>query len=244
MYAVKTSLTERLVIHSNSFHKVVDYDPATDKMVHLDFTGNDKELGETAQDNIEELTRYVQKKLRDANAKYGIGGYNEKRILYNKSNLFTPPPVVNNGKQILTEPRNIHLGIDIWGDEGTKVYAPLGGMIHSFAFNNNPGDYGATIVLLHQVDGCPFYTIYGHLSVKDIEQVKEGTYISRGQVLGHFGNPEENGGWPPHLHFQVIKDMGINRGDYPGVCKKSERAMFLENCPDPDLLLNMMKYVK
>ena len=114
---------------------------------------------------------------------------------------------------------------------------------HSFAFNNHPGDYGPTIVLLHQLEGRPFSTIYGHLSVKDIEGLKEGTYITRGQVIGHFGNVEENGGWPPHLHFQVIKDMRRYKGDYPGVCKISERAMYLENCPDPDLVLNMMRYV-
>ena len=243
MYAVKTSLNELLVAHSGSFHKVVDYNPAAEKLVHLDFTANNKALEEINQDNIEVFTSYVLGKLENAKAKFGIGGYDEQRILYKRSTLFTPTPVFNNGKEYITEPRNIHLGIDIWGDEGTKVYAPLGGMIHSFAFNNNPGDYGPTIVLLHQLEGRPFYTIYGHLSVKDVEGLKEGTYISRGQVIGHFGNVEENGDWPPHLHFQVIKDMRMYKGDYPGVCKLSERVTYLENCPDPDLVLNMMKYV-
>jgi murein DD-endopeptidase MepM/ murein hydrolase activator NlpD len=243
MYAVKTSFTELLVTHSGGFHKVVDYNPAADKLVHLDFTANNQALEEINRDNIEVFTGYIRRKLDDAKAKFGIGGYDEQRILYKSSTLFTPPPVFNNGKENITEPRNIHLGIDIWGDEGTKVYAPLGGMIHSFAFNNHPGDYGPTIVLLHQLEGRPFYTIYGHLSVKDIEGLKEGAYISRGEVIGHFGNVEENGGWPPHLHFQVIKDMRMYKGDYPGVCKISERAMYLENCPDPDLVLNMMKYV-
>ncbi|HRI22544.1 MAG TPA: peptidase M23, partial [Panacibacter sp.] len=71
---------------------------------------------------------------------------------------------------------------------------------------------------------------------------KEGKYINRGEVFGHFGLPAENGQWPPHLHFQVIIELEWKRGDYPGVCKKSEREKYLGNCPNPDLILNMMQY--
>ena len=66
--------------------------------------------------------------------------------------------------------------------------------------------------------------------------------MRKGDVIGEFGIPMENGQWPPHLHFQVIKDMGEGKGDYPGVCKLSEREKYLENCPDPDLILGMMGY--
>jgi hypothetical protein len=37
--------------------------------------------------------------------------------------------------------------------------------------------------------------------------------------------------------------MGIKEGDYPGVCKYSEREKYLENCPDPDLILQMNRYI-
>ncbi len=139
--------------------------------------------------------------------------------------------------------RSLHLGVDIWGEQGTKVYAPLGGMVHSFAFNNNFGDYGATLILLHQLDTVTFYTLYGHLSLDDIAKVTEFQYIVRGHEIGHFGKPEENGHWPPHLHFQIIKDIRTYKGDYRGVCKYSERKKYLANCPDPDLILGMMQYV-
>ncbi|MFI5187661.1 MAG: hypothetical protein ACHQF0_13100 [Chitinophagales bacterium] len=66
--------------------------------------------------------------------------------------------------------------------------------------------------------------------------------IKKGDVIGEFGIPSENGHWPPHLHFQIIIDMGEWKGDYPGVCKFSERKKYLENCPDPDGILQMMKY--
>jgi murein DD-endopeptidase MepM/ murein hydrolase activator NlpD len=119
------------------------------------------------------------------------------------------------------EPRSIHLGVDIWGPAGTPVFAPIGGVVYGFAFNDKFGDYGATIILQHQVDATTFYTLYGHLSLRDLGPLREGLFINRGQKFAHFGAREENGHWPPHLHFQVIYDIGLNVNDYPGVCKQS-----------------------
>jgi hypothetical protein len=33
------------------------------------------------------------------------------------------------------------------------------------------------------------------------------------------------------------------KGDYPGVCKFSEREKWLQNSPDPDLILQFNKYI-
>jgi peptidoglycan LD-endopeptidase LytH len=141
------------------------------------------------------------------------------------------------------EPRRLHLGIDIWGAAGTKVMAPLDGVVHSFAFNNNDSDYGATLVLTHNLAGNGFHTLYGHLSLNSLKNLHEGKNILRGEVIGEFGMRFENGNWPPHLHFQLIRDMQGWKGDYPGVCKYSQRRQWLENCPDPDLLLQMNRYI-
>jgi len=84
--------------------------------------------------------------------------------------------------------------------------------------------------------------LYGHVSLKDISLLTEGSYVSIGQEIAHFGLANENGQWPPHLHFQVIADMEFKKGDYPGVCKYSEWQKYLHNCPDPDLILQMMQY--
>lgn len=166
-------------------------------------------------------------------ADFLLGGYDEIRSMYQRSELF-------DGEQ---EPRRLHLGTDIWGPAGTAVFAFMGGMVHSTGYNDRLGDYGATMILLHQLEGIPFYTLYGHISLKDISQVAAGQYISRGQVIAHFGIPEENGHWPPHLHFQVINDIGLREGDYPGVCRLSERMQWLENCPDPDLILQLNQFL-
>ncbi|RYZ20525.1 MAG: peptidase M23, partial [Sphingobacteriales bacterium] len=120
---------------------------------------------------------------------------------------------------------------------------PIGGMVHSFAFNDQFGDYGATLVLLHQLDGLPFYSLYGHISLRDIDHLTQGQYMVRGEEIAHFGEAHENGHWPPHLHFQLIWDMGLYAGDYPGVCRFSEREQWLSNSPDPDTILQLNRYL-
>jgi hypothetical protein len=52
--------------------------------------------------------------------------------------------------------------------------SPMNGLVHSFAFNNRLGDYGATIILVHQLIGKSFYTLYGHLSLNSIKNISEG----------------------------------------------------------------------
>lgn len=217
-----------------TFHPVVPFDPEKDKLLLMDFTERNTALTAPVLNDTILFSRYIDQSLAAVKARYGIGGYNEHRTVYSRSTHFN----AEDGG----EPRRLHLGIDIWGPAGTPVFAPLGGMVHSFAFNNRFGDYGATIILLHQLEGMPFYTLYGHVSLSDISVLSEGSYINRGQEFAHFGPAAENGHWPPHLHLQVIEDIALNQGDYPGVCRFSERQSYLQNCPDPDLLLCMMRY--
>jgi peptidoglycan LD-endopeptidase LytH len=222
-----TRLHQTLLHHQASFHPVVEFNTSTDRLLIMDFTSANTELTDDIILHTKHFAWYINKKLDGF--RYGIGGYNEERILYKRSQHFS-------GK----EPRTIHLGTDIWAAAGTPVYVPLGGVVHSFAFNNNFGDYGATIILQHQLDSISFYTLYGHVSLKDLSGLQQGRYINRGEVIAHFGEPAENGDWPPHLHFQVIEDIELKEGDYPGVCSKGDREKYLQNCPDPDCIVNMM----
>ncbi|WP_276485353.1 peptidoglycan DD-metalloendopeptidase family protein [Paraflavitalea pollutisoli] len=219
-----------------TFKPVVDFDPVQDQLLHLDFTERNKGLTADIIDDTNRFAAYIDHQVKAAGCRYGIGGYDENRTVYSRSSHFSGQP----GE----EPRRLHLGIDVWAPAGTPVYAFMGGMVHSYAFNDLFGDYGATLVLLHQLDGIPFYTLYGHVSLADIQKVQAGQYVSVGQEIAHFGEPAENGHWPPHLHFQIILDMELKEGDYPGVCKYSERDKYLANCPDPDLILQMMRYAK
>jgi len=214
--------------HARSFHPVVKY-ANTDKLLQLDFTEKNTILTPGIYSNLQLFSNYIEALLQKNNCRYGIGGYNELRSIYAASAHF-------NGAG---EPRRLHLGVDIWGEAGTPVFAFMGGRVHSAAYNNNKGDYGATLILQHQLEGVSFHTLYGHISLADIEGLSAAHYVTRGQEIAHFGVPAENGHWPPHLHFQVITDMQLKQGDYPGVCRFSEREKYLENCPDPDLILQM-----
>jgi murein DD-endopeptidase MepM/ murein hydrolase activator NlpD len=225
------------VLQKNSalYHPVVPFLPGEDRVVRMDLSASNPSLSEEVFSDTGRFSAWVDDLLHTQGARYAIGGYGELRSMYSRSDVF-------NGLATGDEPRRFHIGMDIWGDAGTPVFCPLGGMIHSFAMNGRDGDYGATIVLLHQLDGLAFYTLYGHLSAADLA-ITEGAYVNRGQVIGHFGKPAENGNWPPHLHLQIIRDMEMREGDYPGVCRYAERHEYLFNCPDPDLLIGMNKYL-
>lgn len=228
------NLEQLLKKHANEFHAVVPFEKE-DKLLLLDFSEKNIELNSEILENTNLFIKYINSKLEVNGAKYGIGGYGEHRTIYSVSRVFDSP----DGK----EGRRLHLGIDIWGKPYTKVMAPLDGIVHSFAFNNAFGDYGATIILTHNLQGQTFHTLYGHLSLNSIKNIQGGDRIKKGDVFAEFGIPFENGQWPPHLHFQLIIDMQGMKGDYAGVCKISEREKYLANCPDPDLILQMMKYV-
>jgi peptidoglycan LD-endopeptidase LytH len=230
---MSNKLIELLQKNKSHFYPVVDFTPQVDKLYPFNFTEFDDNLTKEVITNTENFDFFISQTLTNNQAKFGIGGYAENRVLYQRSPHFDG----------LKEARSIHLGIDIWGAEGTKVYVPIGGIVHSFAYNNNYGDYGATIILQHQIETTVFHTLYGHLSLADISNLQEGKFISRGQHLAHFGSSSENGNWPPHLHFQIIDDMEFKKGDYPGVCEASKKAHYLNNCCNPDLILNMMQYV-
>ena len=182
-------------------------------------------------DHFQEPMRFdaaVSAYLAEAGADFAFGGYGELREMYAASTVFDGAGA--------GEPRRLHLGIDIWGAAGTPVYAPLEGRVHSQGFLPAAGDYGGVVILRHDWEGEVFHTLYGHLSEADI-RFREGDLVAAGARIGHFGQRHENGCWPPHLHLQMVRDMGGMRGDYPGVCRSSEQASYLENCPDPGPLL-------
>lgn len=218
-----------------SFHCIVPFNPVNDKLILFDLTATNKELQPEILSDTNQFMKWVNSNLEKNMARYAIGGYAEHRTVYSTSKVFD-----GNEQE---EPRRLHLGTDIWGKPGTPVIAPLEGIVHSFAFNNRFGDYGATIILSHNLQGFSFFTLYGHLSLNSIKNIREGQKITAGEIFAEFGIPAENGQWPPHLHFQIILDIGNWQGDYPGVCKFSEKEKWLANSPDPDIILQMNQYL-
>jgi murein DD-endopeptidase MepM/ murein hydrolase activator NlpD len=195
----------------------------------LDFTSSNRGLKAVNLANTAEFDRYVFNQLSEKNRKYGIGGYLENRAIYSRSEVFATDQA---------DFRNIHLGVDIWTEAGARVYVPFVGKVHSFQDNVGFGNYGPTIILEHVMDGKPVFSLYGHLFRSDLENLQVGKVYQQGELLCHVGPFPENGDWPPHLHFQLMWDLGGNRGDYPGVACEKDLNFYRENCPDPNRILS------
>lgn len=210
--------------------KVIDDSISYTEYIPLDLSVSNIELSKLAIDDATIFEEFIEEKLLKNKAKVAFGGYNEERNLYKRSTVF-------NDNQ--TEERNIHIGLDLWIKAGTPVLAALDGTIHSFNYNNNFGDYGPTILLKHSIKDQSFYTLYGHLSLESIANIEVGSFFTKGQQLATLGDASVNGNYAPHLHFQIIKDIATNIGDYPGVCSKKDLNYYLENCPNPNLLLKI-----
>lgn len=206
---------------------VVDFDPQQDVLLPLDFTANNTSLDEETLADTDTFTSWVEDRLQRAGARYGIGGYNEHRTIYSRSTHFSE----------VEEPRRLHLGTDIWGAAGTPVYTFYDGKVHSFAFNDRFGDYGATLIMEYELQGLTLFVLYGHLSLDSLNGLVPGAFYAAGTQIARFGTKTENGYWPPHLHFQLLFDLEGWVGDYPGVCQYTKREGFLMNCPDPAHIL-------
>lgn len=197
----------------------------------IDLSISNTDFGSIDSSCSDSFSTYINQYLQQANKEIAFGGYLEHRQIYQRSKHFEGFST--------NSPRNIHLGIDLWYHANSTVMAAFDGTIHSFKNNNALGDYGPTIILEHRLSGIQFFTLYGHLSLESIQNLVIGSRIKSGDCIGFLGDHEVNGDYPPHLHFQIIKDIQGHFGDYPGVCSRSELEFYKTNCPDPNLILKL-----
>lgn len=164
-------------------------------------------------------------------ADYGLGPYCEKRSVYTAAQF---------ADAASPERRMVHLGIDIFAPAGAPVHTPLPGRVHSVVYNADPLDYGHTLILEHEGGGTRFWTLYGHLGASLPGLCQPGQAIEAGQVIAHLGDWPENGGWAPHLHFQIMSDLLEQRdGNFFGVGHESFLDVWQQICPDPNLILRL-----
>jgi len=154
---------------------------------------------------------------------FSIGKYDELR-----------PGMYNT--EIFHGERFLHVGIDIGAPVGTPCMAFMDGEISHFGYNPEPGDYGNVLITKHHLDGVDLWALYGHLSSESIENKTVGQKIVAGEVISWFGGEHENGGWEPHLHFQLSL-VEPETHDLPGVVAPKDRREALRCYPDPRLVL-------
>ena len=150
---------------------------------------------------------------------FSIGKYDEVR-----------PKLYNT--EIFGGERSLHIGIDIGGPVGTPCMAFMDGEISHFGYNPAAGDYGNVVITKHWISGTKVWALYGHLDAASIEDKKIGQRVVAGEVIAWFGSYEENGGWEPHLHFQLSL-IEPETHDMPGVVAPGDRDQALKDYPDP-----------
>ncbi|MEP7320648.1 MAG: aminotransferase class III-fold pyridoxal phosphate-dependent enzyme [Saprospiraceae bacterium] len=196
----------------------------------IDLSVGSEELGHFSNFTDERLlNKNVEKLFSESEYSVIIGSYNEIRPIYTTDSFKKEK---NDGPSW----RTVHIGQDFFAPFGTEIYAPCAGKIISLKNNIGSRDYGPTIIMQHKDQDLEWYSLYGHLSETSFDLIKEGDSIAQGQQIGFIGNQSENGGWPPHVHFQIILDLLNYTGDFPGVADFKDLNVWLNLCPDPFLI--------
>ncbi|MEO1625869.1 MAG: aminotransferase class III-fold pyridoxal phosphate-dependent enzyme [Bacteroidota bacterium] len=217
-------------VQTTSFHPVIQLEGK--RLSFLDLSVGSLDLGHN--ENFEDsrtFERHIDQLLAQQQADVGIGGYGEIRPVYTTDAYLVR---TDQGPRW----RTVHLGIDLWVEAGTPVYAPLAGQVKSVVDNAGERNYGPTLILEHETDqGLTFYSLYGHLAHEFPDGIAAGELVEAGQPIARVGAAPGNGNWPPHLHFQLMLDLLGEEGDFPGVAFPESAAIWKSICPDPAPLL-------
>ena len=216
-----------------SFHSLLGEPLNPENTVVLDLSIGSSLSAKMEGVSLEKQVEIMDSYLRENNAEIGVGKYAEARSFYSAKEFL-------NNSIDGEEKRTIHLGIDVFAPSGTSIYTPIDGVVHKLQDNQTELDYGPTVILRHKItDGPEFYTLYGHLGRECLKQLEIGQVIKGGMQLTKIGNSNENGGWLPHVHFQLILDLFDYEGNYPGVALPSGEKFWNSICPDPGLMLSL-----
>jgi murein DD-endopeptidase MepM/ murein hydrolase activator NlpD len=106
----------------------------------------------------------------------------------------------------------MHHGIDYVNRVGTPIKSVADGVV---IYKGWLGGYGKTVKVKHK-NG--YMTIYGHL--KGYGNIRKGSYITQGKVIGYLGNTGMSTG--AHLHFGVSR---YNKWINPNKIKTSSKVV-------------------
>lgn len=211
--------------HRDSFHPVLSKNKPT--YVVMDFSVASLEFAPDALSIPGLADQLIWDKV---GPHVGIGRWNEPRLVYTGDQYAT----------VSGERRTIHIGVDLFRPALSPVYAPLDAVVYSCCAHHEEFDYGGCVLLEHRPpDGPVFWTLYGHLSHNSAMALQPGQFIAAGEAFAELGAFEENGGWVPHLHFQIVSDLLGLRDTYPGVAAPDVRDVWLSLSPSPAMLLGL-----
>ncbi|MEO1108874.1 MAG: aminotransferase class III-fold pyridoxal phosphate-dependent enzyme [Pseudomonadota bacterium] len=162
-----------------------------------------------------------------------LGYYNEPRLIYAE-------PGFRKGPWKASDRRTVHLAVDVFAPAGTALHAPMSGRVEVAENRDAHLDYGGVVILRHETpEGDPFYTLYGHLDPEVCERLQPGDPVAQGAAFAQLGDATQNGGWAPHVHFQLALTTDGMESDWPGVGDPDEMFLWHKLCPNPASLLNL-----
>ncbi|MDA7965509.1 aminotransferase class III-fold pyridoxal phosphate-dependent enzyme [Ruegeria sp.] len=162
-----------------------------------------------------------------------LGYYNEPRLIYAE-------PGFRKGPWKASDRRTVHLAVDVFAPAGSVLHAPLSGRVEVVENRDAHLDYGGVVILHHETpEGDAFYTLYGHLDPEVCDRLKPGDPVAQGAAFARLGDANQNGGWAPHVHFQLALTTDGMGADWPGVADPDELGLWNALCPNPAALLNL-----
>lgn len=169
----------------------------------------------------------------DNQGRIWLGYYHEPRLVYTDL-------AFRKGPYKASDRRTVHLAVDAFAPAGTPMFAPLRGEVFAAEYRDGHLDYGGVVILRHETpEGDPFFTLYGHLDPEFLDRLKPGDVVEKGEEFCRLGDPSMNGGWAPHVHFQLALTTEGIEVDWPGVGDPDEMYMWRAVCPNPAALLNL-----
>ena len=225
---------EWLGANTERFAPVLGLDVRTAPTLVLDLgVGSALVHGDPRENEEPPFSARIEAEMRAAGVRVAVGQYDEPRLVY-------ATPAFAEGDGTTNEHRTVHIGLDLFAAAGTTVHAPIDGVVAVVENHAIPLDYGGTVLLKHETgDGTPFWTLCGHLSPASTEGLRVGDRVAAGQRIATLGTAAENGGWPPHLHLQVITDLLDERKNFPGVGTPTHRDVWRSVSPDPNLIVGI-----
>lgn len=170
--------------------------------------------------------KFNDRVLKHLGKRYLIGRYLEDRgdMLY--------------GTNAKHQGRMIHMGVDLFCTDLEPVYSPADGEIIGIEFEDGAKAFGHSVTIKHETDGHIWYSFFGHLGSKFPKDIAAGrqVLVERGELIGHIGDHNENGGWSRHLHYQLCTRRPTV---LVGYVSRQDVALATIKYPNPYAVLNL-----
>ncbi|UTW07971.1 phosphotransferase [Pseudomonas benzenivorans] len=217
--------------NAHDFAAVLRPEVATPRVRVFDFSADGADTGAIEGLDCAGMQGYIDVQIAAAGADFGVGRYGERRVLYSSAAY---------AGATAQQRRDTHLGIDLFAPAGEAVHAPFAGVVACVHDDAQDEGFGPTLLLEHRSDcDVRFWTLYGHLSRASCAKLRVGQALARGEAFARLGDRGENGGWPTHLHFQLVTDhLGLQARMY-GVGVAQHWQVWRAISPDPSVVLGL-----